>query len=312
MPFLKRPFLRFIPALTALICAAGLLPVVHAKDQPAQPPQPAEGQEGKKELWEPGVRLASSVIGVMQFGLSMQEKGFGFNDRLCILGASVQKGKTVSFAKRLEAGKTYLFIAGGDKNAENVNVGVYQNNKAEITDDEAKPVAGVIFECKKTATYSIRVELADAKATSFCALQMMVKDGGTKLTADEISTAISLSVQGWTALNEQMKGKAAFNEGSNQWTFYGGVLAEGRALEITNVKPGGGLCVIVATGSEQVQDISLSLKTPDGKTGAEDKVDPIALLVIETQPKDNLRLNIKNAKAKGPALIFTTILHPAE
>lgn len=304
---------RLVPVLTAaLLC---LVPNLALAQPPAGDPPVVEEPGEKKAPWKPGLKLASALVPVLKAGISLGEKGFGFNEKLCILGGAVQKGKFASFAFKMEAGKAYAFVGAGGEGTKNINVAVLDAQKKVLfQDDSTEPAAGIVFECKETGTYSIRVELAEAEADTYCSLGILVKDGGVKLTPDDILTALNASLNAWTQIDEAMKGQGAFNDGVNQWTLYGTVLAQDKSLEITNIRPGAGAFVVVATGSGPIEDINLTIKDATGKNvvAKDDKVSPAALVVIKSEGKDSFRLNIRNAKSKAPSLIFATVMRSAQ
>jgi hypothetical protein len=311
---------RLLPALSAVATALCLLVggnPARAQDEPAATP-PAAAQEEKpgekKEPWKPGLGLAGALVPVLQNGVALGEKGFGWNERLCILGGAVRNGKYNSFAFKMEAGKVYAFIGAGGEGTKNINVSVSDKAKQVLVkDDNEAPIAGVVFECKETGVYSVRVEMAEGVPDGYCALGFLIKDGGTKIEKDDILTSLNASLNAWTAIDEAMKGKGAFNTTPNQWTLYGTVLAQDKDLEITGVRPGAGPCVLVATGSGSIADISLTIKDATGKKelAKDDRVSPAAIVSVDAQATDSFRLSVRNAKSNAPSLIFATVLRVA-
>lgn len=278
-----------------------------------KPAAPAEKPASPK--WIPGSRMVKAVTRVMEAGIRASTKTkFGFDSDLCVLGAFVQNGKAISFSRRLEAGKKYAFVGAGDDNATDIDIVIKDadgNKVSEDSEDDAKPVA--VFECPKTGVYAVRLELPKAEKAAFCALGFMVENSGFKLPEKDIIDAAASCIAACNLINDAMKGEAVFNDAPNQWAFYGTILKQDESIEVTNIRPGLGKCVFLAAGDTESSNIDLTVKNADGKELASDeKEDAVPMVVRDSRADDNFRLKIRNTTAKGPALIFATVLRRNE
>lgn len=314
---------RFRPIVSLVsLLALALLPLAGAFAQEddltasklrTKPTTPTEKPAEPK--WVPGSRMVKAVTRVMEAGIQASTKiKYGFDSDLCVLGAFIQNGKAISFSRRLEAGKKYAFIGAGDDNAEDIDIVIKDadgNQVAEDSEDDAKPAA--IFACDKTGTYTVRLELPKAEKAAFCALAFMVENAGFKLPEKDVVTAAAGCIAVCNQINDAMKGEAVFNDAPNQWAFYGTILKQDESIEVSNIRPGTGKCVFIAAGDKESSNIDLIIKDADGKDlDSDEKDDAFPMLVRDSKKEDSFRLKIRNTTAKGPALIFATVLRRNE
>ena len=82
------------------------------------------------------------------------------------------------FTVPLQAGKTYRFIAAGDKDAKDVDIEILDaNNKVVAKDALADPTATVDYKCKTTGDHTVRIRLyaSDENVPCVCLAIMMTK-----------------------------------------------------------------------------------------------------------------------------------------
>jgi hypothetical protein len=74
---------------------------------------------------------------------------------------TLEEGETEVYIEQFEAGKTYLVVAVGCDTAQDLDVGIVdENGKTMAADTDADAAAAVVFEPKVTARYVVGVNMA--------------------------------------------------------------------------------------------------------------------------------------------------------
>src|SRR4051794_18016172 len=84
------------------------------------------GISAAKADWVPGERMAESVNTVIAAARDVTDLGdYGYDTNLCILACFLMDGKDMAFNRTFERGKEYLILGGGDKNASEIDIDIY-------------------------------------------------------------------------------------------------------------------------------------------------------------------------------------------
>lgn len=264
--------------------------------------------------WVPGKRMNEAMARMLAAGMKASDTSdFGFDRDVCTCAGFVQVGKAVGFNRTFTAGQSYMLLGGGDDNARDVDLEVFDSAGKKVaadTDDDPAPV--VRFTPKATGTYSFRLTLVGAsnpKAGAFCAAVVMRK-GGYTVPVENLSKALGGVATRAADVDRKVNKKVYFHDGDNQWCLFGSVLPQGESLSITGVRLPAGEYVAVGAGDTVGRDVDLYVLESDGSVAAKDEDDDPLPVVPFTVHKGGVRagLKAKNVKSNGPSLTMFALL----
>ncbi len=220
-------------------------PPVPPPNNPLPPVQPAGQDLGS------GIFLVQSMTRVTDIaGNAKKLQGYGYNDGISLLSAWVDKGKSVSFNTPLIANTDYMFLAAGDKDAQVIDLEVFDlvTNQRVANDQTNHPEAIVAYRPKFSGKYSLKITLFQSNKgfPCMCSLVMLKRPGWSIAfkNLDDVTYALAKTM---SDLNKSQAGnrKYEFRTGPNQWAVYGGALKPGQELSVTNINLGFGDCVVI-------------------------------------------------------------------
>lgn len=265
--------------------------------------------------WTAGNNMLEATAEMSGAALGVIEKNprLGFASGICLFGGRVQSGKSTGWTRSLTEGKTYVFVAGGDKNALDVDLTVKDSTgKIVAKDDDNQAVAAVTFAPQTTGTYTITLTLHDSKKSMpACAAMTFLQEGGAKVSTDNLTTALANNFALATALDSELRGKAKlfFNDTSNQWALFGAILAPGEEKILNKLRFPEGTSVFAAAGDDNASDVDLFLLDSSQKVIAkDDDGDGKSIFEADTEEKTSYSLKIKNTKAKKSAFVVAISL----
>ncbi|MCI0459917.1 MAG: hypothetical protein L0Z62_23445 [Gemmataceae bacterium] len=240
--------------------------------------------------------------------------GYGYADGLSILGGWISAGDKLEFdLRRLEIGTSHMIIAGGDNDAEDVDLEILDpNGRVVASDVRVAPDAVVEFVPRIKGSYRMRLTLYKARERlpCVCVATVLKKDGWNIPLRNLDETAAQL-IRGLAAADEVVRkdgGKRLdLHKAKNQWALYGGVARQGEEVKVTNMTLGKGVRAFLGAGDKNAQDVDLFLLDRNERAIKSDtKVDPIASFVHEPQG-DPHGLRVLNYRSTGPAVIMMAI-----
>ncbi len=265
--------------------------------------------------WTAGNNMLEATAEMSGAALGVIEKNprLGFASGICLFGGLVQSGKSTGWTRSLTEGKNYVFVAGGDKNALDVDLTVKDSTgKIVAKDDDNQAVAAVTFAPQTTGTYTITLTLHDSKKSMpACAAMTFLQEGGAKVSTDNLTTALANNFELATALDAELGGKAKlfFNDRNNQWALFGTVMAPGEERSLTNLRFPTGTSVFAAAGDDNTSDVDLFLLDSSKKiVEKDDDGDGKSIFDADTVDSMNYFLKIKNTKAKAPSFVVAISL----
>lgn len=235
----------------------------------------------------------------------VKQSRFNFNAGVCFGVAVLDKGDKIQTRYALERGVRYLFIGGGDVNAQNVDLAVLDaKGKAVAQDNAPDAVPVVFFTPKYSGTYHMALRLKKGKAaSSFCSLVVMRKTGGYALPISSIRDAIKPSDQLSPEMN-QLADSLRFHRGRNQWTAFGAVLKQGDTTRLPGLKYETGTHIFVGGTDGRATEIDLALLNSAGRKLVESKkAGASPILIHETNGSQTYQLTIANRRSKGASLV---------
>jgi hypothetical protein len=267
---------------------------------------PAAGQ-GKSS----GVYLAEAFTRVT--GNADQAKrlvGYGYNEGISVMAAWVRQGEKVTFKLTLTGGVQYMFLAGGDLDALDVDLFIRDSQGNVVAkDDRVDPDAAVGFTPPVTAEYIMEVLLFQSKrgVPCICAATIL-KKGGWNLPLANLDQAarnfVDVLSKADNELQRRFNKRLDLHREPGQWGMFGAVLPQGQTTDVFNLSLGRGRRAFFATGDNNAQDVDLFLLDNNGtRTIKEDvRTDRDASFVHEPGPGLH-RLRIRNFQSNGNSLV---------
>jgi hypothetical protein len=264
--------------------------------------------------WVPGKRMNEAMVRIMAAGTkNTDQTEYGFDRDVCMCAGFVQVGKSVGFNRSFVAGSQYLLLGGGDDNARDIDLEVFDSSGEKIaadTDDDPAPV--VRFTPKKSGTYSFRLTLHKAgnpKAGGFCAA-VVLRKGGYGVPVVNLSKALGGLAARAESVDQKTKKKVYFHDGDNQWCLFGSVLPAGDSLSISGMRLPVGEYVAIGAGDTVGKDVDLYVLDSAGSVAAKDEDDDPVPVVPFTVSKGGVKagLKAKNVKSNGPSLTLFALL----
>jgi hypothetical protein len=210
--------------------------------------------------------------------------GFGYNEGISILGAWLKTGKNVGFDTQLTGGVQYLFLAGGDNDAQDVDLEIFDAKGNRLASDgRATPDASVLFTPRATATYTLRLTLVKSKRNVPCVcVATILRKGGLNVALNNLNEAagnlaavLNIADQ---VLRHKTKKRLDLYHADNQWSIFGSVLDKGQETTVTKVSLGNGHRLFIGVGDKQA-DVDLFLLDKTDKVVQQDtRGDRIAIL----------------------------------
>lgn len=264
--------------------------------------------------WVPGERMTESINTVIASARDVTDLGdYGYDSNICILSCFLTDGKDITFNRPFDKGKDYLILGGGDKNASDIDIDIYDSAGVKVAsdnDDDASPT--IKYRPKTSGTFKLKVSLHKTKGRggAFCTV-VFLKKGGYEVPLSNLKAAIETVSIGCEEVDKAAKQKVFFQSGDNQWALYGAVLEQGDDMTITKVKFGMGDRMLVAGGDKVAEDVDVMVLNDAGDVLLRDKSkEPFAFLKF-VEDEDKYRgIRFKNTRSRkaGPSLVLTALL----
>lgn len=264
--------------------------------------QPLAGQG-----WPPADRLTATLNDVFtKCNLMVAVSAVDWRPGLCLAGAQLSVGQSVSLQIDLEAGKHYVFIAGGERGTADLDLYLRDSTATEIaadSEDDDTPV--VEYSIIKTGTYTLQLHLVSgAEERSMAGVGMLVSNGWpqTKRRFTESSVQFAAAAGAVRAAG----GAKVFRYGPGSWCVYGYLLDSGEGATIAGLSLQAGRQFFTATGPESAQDIDLYLAGADGVIHRFDRDRDAFPMIDYTVPVAGpylLRVEVARARDRGLVLL---------
>jgi hypothetical protein len=266
-----------------------------------------------------GIYLKQAVVRVTDnTKVAGRLTGYGYNDGISILGTWLPAGGRSNFRLQLTAGVSYMFIAGGDNDAQDVDLEVFDDAGNQLAaDTRVAPDALVVYTPAYSGWYRLRVALYRSRDNLPCACVLTILKrngwdvplGNLDNATDKLTNVLAEADQ----LLQRQGRRLDLHKESNQWTVYGAVLAEKRDTDVINLSLGRGLRAFFAVGDQQAFDVDLFLLDNSNRIIAkDDRSNPEAYLIYQRGPGLH-GLRMRNFVSRGrPALVMTAIFDVRE
>lgn len=262
-----------------------------------------------QDKWTPGVYMNQAIQNITtmsQYAASLT--GYGYNWGVCVMGSFLDVSEQVGWTVQLEGGVEYMFLGGGDEDAQDIDISIYSSsNKLMEQDVETDATPIVAFTPPVTDNYSIYLKLYSADVASFCSMAILRK-GGYDIPLNRLSEASERLLTFGSAVNSNTGG-VYFHNYDNQWCLYGVVLNSGEDVTITNIDLGSENHWFMGRSDSVCDDADLYLLDSSGNELVQDTAtDDMPLLNYQTKAGERYGLKIRNYSSSGPSMIMTGIL----
>lgn len=265
----------------------------------------SQGQTSANFLQQAFVRVTDSAAGAAKLG------NFGYQEGISVLGAWVKHRDSCDFSIPLSKGVNYLFVAGGDNDAQDLDLDILDGAGNKLAgENRVAPETMVTFAPPADGFYVMRLTLQRSRKNFPCVcVACVLKEDGHKVPLKSLDEAAERMMKEFAEADKisQKEGRRLeLRKAPNQWALYGAVLAQGQSIKVTNLDMGSSRRVLLALGDKSAEDVDLTLLDRDGKTLIED-AKTNAYAVIGFDPVANARYGIKmlNYKASGPSVVMT-------
>lgn len=262
-----------------------------------------------QEAWSPGVYMQQAVDNVhkkAEYATSFGD--YGYSGGFCFLGAYVKKGKSVKWRTTLPTGKQLLFIGGGDDDATDVDIKIYNSDGDLVKEDAGTDNSPVVkFKTNSDETYTIELRLYTTTSTgSFCCISFLEEEAPGVPMAN-MEQAMASVIDYGNKVNEKFS--VRFHDMDNQWCLYGVNQASGESNTCNNMSMGSEKHFYIAAGDNNLEDADLYLLDADDEVIVKDaENDAVPLMRQETYESVRYQLKIKNVKSTGNSLTICIVL----
>jgi hypothetical protein len=311
--------MRFMTQLRGIREGKGL--VADPPSTPAPEPTPAPTAAptptpapAASEVWNPGKYMLQAVGRVTDNARKLEQNSkYGFaKDHAFLLGAYVEKGKSVDLVVNLKAGREYVLLGGGSEAAIDVDLGVIDAKGkllAADTADDPQPV--VTWKPTVTGQYTIRLALEKSRASGdFVALAVM-HEGGYSIPIKNLVASIGKTIKTATAANQKLLAQGrglVFHEGVGEWSFFGSVLGPEEQTTQSNLAFNTDPTVAIAGADDNGTNIDLVVREQPGGAVVAKDVEPDAQPAVVVHPTAGKKYDVlvQNPTKGGPTM--TTLL----
>jgi len=268
--------------------------------------------------WIPGKRMNVAVTRMLGKAKAIMEKNdeLYFADDTCLFAGFIADKESMTMTRTLVGGETYVFLGGGDNNAKDVDLELYNSNDDRVqedTEDDPNPV--IKFTPKKSGVYAIKMilqESKDGKSGSFTALVIM-STKGYNVPIDNLSKALGTLSTRAESICEKVEGMEKdlyFNSGGGAIALFGAVIPKGSDLTISKMNLKQSEFVAIASADATSKDIDLYVLDADNKVFKKDEDEDSVPVIPFTVAKGGSRagLRVKNTDSKGPSFCMFALL----
>jgi hypothetical protein len=252
------------------------------------------------------IRVTDTAAGAAKLG------NYGYQAGISILGAWVDARDRCEFSIWLKKDVNYMFVAGGDNDAQDVDVNILDSmtGKSLANEDREAPDAMVPFAPPADDYYTLRLTLAKARNNLPCICVVCVlREDGLKVPVknlDDCANKVMNLFSETDKLLQKENKRLELRRARNQWAVYGAVLDPGKEISVTNLDMGATRRLLLAMGDKNSEDVDLFLLDANRKVLAEDtKTNSEAIIGYTPRPQDRYGVKMLNFKGRGPSVVMT-------
>ncbi|MBI1221528.1 MAG: hypothetical protein GC180_02900 [Bacteroidetes bacterium] len=262
-----------------------------------------------QEEWRPGKYMQQAVDHVREKAeLATSFGDYGYSEGFCFLGAYIRNGKSVTWRTTLPTGKQLLFIGGGDNDATDVDIKIYDDNGKLLAEDNDADNSPVLkFRSNTSQTYKIELRLYKSESNgSFCCLSFLEEDAPS-LPMKNMHEAMKNVIDFGIKVNDEFD--VRFHDLDNQWCLFGLNQESGAYNSCYNLSLGTESHIFMAAGDDRLKDSDLYLLDADDNVLEKDvSDDAIPAFKYKTDADLRYKLKLKNVKSEGNSMTIMLIL----
>ncbi|MEM9836121.1 MAG: hypothetical protein AAF828_06445 [Bacteroidota bacterium] len=260
--------------------------------------------------WTPGTYMKQALDNTYEKASLMNALSqFSWTEKLCMAGAILDVGETISLNVELTEGVAYTFLGGGDEDVFDLDMYIVARNgeilASDIEDDDT-PIPDLI--APYTGVYSVRLQLVSANSsTCFVALSLLSKQGFTIAEADYNQLSEKFFAAGGSI--HQVSSGVKWHDVANQWSVFGFLLNNKQSIELENLHLGAANHYIFGSADRRVSKLDLILRDEVGQILLEDVADdPYPLLEKKTAAERLYTIELTNLRCQQRSLILVGIV----
>ena len=212
--------------------------------------------------WGAGVYMTQAFDRIYTpLGILSEKTGYGFDDSVAVLGAILKRGEKVRFTRPLRAKVEYVFAAGGDDDAVDVDLELSDSGGNLVARDRDTSSTAVLkYTPSRDGSFTLGVSLPlleKGVGFAFCTVAILRQDG-RPLLIEGVAHALVHMVEAGMVLSS--KYKVDLLSEKNQWAIVGGVALGEDELRINNMAFGNGARAIFAAADVENIDVDLLLR----------------------------------------------------
>lgn len=238
------------------------------------------------------------------------DAAYGFyGEGYCVLGTFLRARDYADTVVVLNQGQRYMFIAGGDENARDLDIKVLNSSGREMAKDTQPGTSPVLrFTPTQTGRYAVRMKLQSGYRMSFCTL-VLLERGGRMLSVDTLSQTIAGYVNSAVLAACTVDANLRVSQEPGTWVLCGSVLQEGEATTLSGVDLGSHRHMFLSCGSDDVEDVDLALEGSLGiASGSDTEDDAVPVFECVTDSSESYRLETSLNSAGSPSLVLSGVL----
>lgn len=274
----------------------------------------AEAPRGVEELTRLTV-VSARLMGEAKAHVIAGKYGF-WGGSHCLFGTAIRPNDSQEVTVHLTAGGEYRLIAAGDSNALDLDLFVLDPSGKQIAkDDRVAASATVSFRATQDGRHTFRLRLYNGRATSFCALVVLERNGGYDIPFANLAVAMNnyVKVAGASALlvNQAANGRAdvRLDNGSSGWCLFGSVMNQDDKRTMSKLNLGDGEHLFLAVGCARATDIDLVVTNQREVVIVEDfDLDAHPMGLGTTRRNDTYEFDTLLPESDGPALVLSGVL----
>jgi hypothetical protein len=251
-------------------------------------------------------RVTESAAGAAKLG------NFGYHEGISVIGAWVDCRDSVTFTIPLKAGANYMFAAGGDNDAQNVDLEIQDAaGKTLAKETREAPDAMVTYTPDADGRYTLKLTLAKSRQDLVCfCVACILKEDGYKVPQGNLNDCANKMLKLFGEQDKVLQRsnkQLALHRQKNQWAVFGALLDPVADISVTNLELGVGRRIFLGLGDKNTQDVDLFLLDNASKTIAKDTSVSDVAIVDYYAGQGRYGVKMLNYKGSGRAVVLSGI-----
>jgi hypothetical protein len=239
----------------------------------------------KEQDWWGTIYLRQSMDSLIEVATeALQGSAYGIDDGTSIFAALLEEGKTISFTRTLEKGKSYLLVAVGDEDATDIDLLLKDVDGRIVAEDVGvEDHAMIAYVPKTTGPFTFTLTLYEATSLSFVSA-VILSDDGWEVPLANLNQAVSNIIIPCNILH---RANFVFHDDDNQWTLYGGILKPDESQTIDNIMLRAKDYAFAAACDDASDDIDLFLLRLGRQIRSDEELDSLPMIFFKPQARSD-------------------------